>query len=387
MNIAILGLPLLLLLIAAIVGAGYLIVRRPKIGLLLVGVGAAVLALLFLGVRQRQVAVVESHRSHVVEEQALIQAQAGMARWRMAIDQSAPVARYACRELACRALARQIVEQIQELGLAPAEGMPPLELAVEMVDPLLQPARHHVAVVLRSVIAQRWPADAKPVRIRWMADAMPRAVPTTQEANRAVLRWSETNDGPEKRVVAVLEAGSTRASLSALHADKSWVLDELPQSRDANLVVVGRSGLVPWQDEARDAALADAQRQIGALASAGNRDPVAMSVGDPDVIDECVQEVAEQDGTQYMAAVLVRAVTQGSPADADVSSRAVLPKGYVRSDVARIVLTVAALFAMVALAYLFLDAGTKGYYTWPLRVGAALAFAVLCVIVMKAFGR
>ena len=384
MNIAILGLPLLLLLIAAIVGAGYLIVRRPKVGALLFGVGVTVVALAVLGLRVHQAAVVET-RYDLLEEQARAHvAQAEANQWRAITDKSGLVSRYACRELACRALARQVAEQIQTQGLAPAEGSPPLELAVELSEPVLESARRDIDDVLRSAIAERWPVAAKPVRIRWVTGDAPA---TTQDGNHALLRWSERNtDG--KRVVAALEAGTTRAVLTAPHADKSWVVGELLPSLDSSIVVVGRSGLMPWEREAREAAAADAQRRAReqrlALAGGGR---AAVGINDVDVIDECVQEVADSDGTKYMAAALATAKTNGAVSGMAGSSSSALPRSPVRSDVVRTVLAVAALLVMVVLAYLFLDAGTKGYYTWPLRIGAAMAFAVLCVIVMKTFGR
>jgi len=43
----------------------------------------------------------------------------------------------------------------------------------------------------------------------------------------------------------------------------------------------------------------------------------------------------------------------------------------------------AALGVMVLLAYVFVDAGRRGRYTWPLRVGSAAAFALLCVLMGK----
>ncbi|MCZ6682073.1 MAG: hypothetical protein O7B26_02745, partial [Planctomycetota bacterium] len=42
-------------------------------------------------------------------------------------------------------------------------------------------------------------------------------------------------------------------------------------------------------------------------------------------------------------------------------------------------LSVAFLAGLLVIAYLFLDANTRGHYTWPLRVGSAIAFAAICV--------
>ncbi|MCP4247722.1 MAG: hypothetical protein GY778_11795 [bacterium] len=45
----------------------------------------------------------------------------------------------------------------------------------------------------------------------------------------------------------------------------------------------------------------------------------------------------------------------------------------------RAVLAAVVLAAMIFLAYLFLDSGTRGQFTWPLRIFSALAFVGICV--------
>ncbi|MCH7813261.1 MAG: hypothetical protein IID40_04490 [Planctomycetes bacterium] len=45
----------------------------------------------------------------------------------------------------------------------------------------------------------------------------------------------------------------------------------------------------------------------------------------------------------------------------------------------RTVLAAVVLAVMIFLAYLFLDSGTRGQFTWPLRIFSALAFVGICV--------
>ena len=45
-----------------------------------------------------------------------------------------------------------------------------------------------------------------------------------------------------------------------------------------------------------------------------------------------------------------------------------------------------ALAAMVYLAYLFLDAGTRGQFTWPLRIFSVVAFVGICIFLVL-YGR
>ncbi|HUU82713.1 MAG TPA: hypothetical protein VM243_04335 [Phycisphaerae bacterium] len=41
-----------------------------------------------------------------------------------------------------------------------------------------------------------------------------------------------------------------------------------------------------------------------------------------------------------------------------------------------------ALAAMIYLAYLFVDSGTRGHFTWPLRIFSVLAFVAICVFLV-----
>jgi len=78
-------------------------------------------------------------------------------------------------------------------------------------------------------------------------------------------------------------------------------------------------------------------------------------------------------------------VTATQPSDPSVASTAnhrIDHRSIVRTPL-REVAAVAALLVMVVLAYLFLDAGTKGYYTWPLRIGSAATFVVFCVLAVR----
>ncbi len=41
-----------------------------------------------------------------------------------------------------------------------------------------------------------------------------------------------------------------------------------------------------------------------------------------------------------------------------------------------------ALGAMICLGYLFADAGTRGHFTWPLRILSAVGFVGICAAVI-----
>jgi len=50
------------------------------------------------------------------------------------------------------------------------------------------------------------------------------------------------------------------------------------------------------------------------------------------------------------------------------------------------VVSAAALLAMVILGYSFLSAGRRGGWAWPIRIGTTLAFGVLCLVMLRAYG-
>ncbi|MHC4567597.1 MAG: hypothetical protein ACYTE3_17770, partial [Planctomycetota bacterium] len=61
--------------------------------------------------------------------------------------------------------------------------------------------------------------------------------------------------------------------------------------------------------------------------------------------------------------------------------KAVLARTH-RLNWARMIGSVAGLLALITVAYVFLNAATKGYYTWSLRIaGVVLAAAVIILFV------
>jgi len=53
------------------------------------------------------------------------------------------------------------------------------------------------------------------------------------------------------------------------------------------------------------------------------------------------------------------------------------------SPAIKTIFAAAALVICLALAFLFLDAGRRGRYAWPLRFGTVIVFAGLCVLLWK----
>ncbi len=88
--------------------------------------------------------------------------------------------------------------------------------------------------------------------------------------------------------------------------------------------------------------------------------------------DRFVEEIARPYGTLFRAAVLVSAPQEDVRALAERFRKSVLERCDARADARRQVLLAAAaalgMAVVVFLLYTFLNAGTKGYFAWPLRI-------------------
>lgn len=98
----------------------------------------------------------------------------------------------------------------------------------------------------------------------------------------------------------------------------------------------------------------------------------ALTVNERGVVLDAQVEYADDTASTTSSVCIV--------ADAPLAGAGVSSGRQVNVWVSRVTM-LAALAVMVSLAYVFVDAGRRGRYTWPLRVGSAAAFALLCVLI------
>ena len=93
--------------------------------------------------------------------------------------------------------------------------------------------------------------------------------------------------------------------------------------------------------------------------------------------DEFVQQTRGHDVRKYRVAVLM-----DFPRDSILGTLDLSEKPQANSWQEQVIVVIA-LAILLTLSYLFLDAGRRGRYAWPLRLGTAIVFAGLCVLLWK----
>ncbi len=74
---------------------------------------------------------------------------------------------------------------------------------------------------------------------------------------------------------------------------------------------------------------------------------------------------------------------QGDPGESSSMPEAIRQRWSGLHSWSKGAIAAGALAFLLVLTYLFLDAGRRGRYTWPLRLGTAIVFAGLCVLLWK----
>lgn len=81
-------------------------------------------------------------------------------------------------------------------------------------------------------------------------------------------------------------------------------------------------------------------------------------------------------------AVAHRGEPERHPAEIHANRRPFVVNGIWRGDLLWSLLTAFTIAALLYLGYIFLDASTRGHFTWRLRILSVLTFAVLCAVVV-----
>jgi len=138
----------------------------------------------------------------------------------------------------------------------------------------------------------------------------------------------------------------------------------------------GRSGEpVPRRSAYTETSVAQDGLQRTLTASAGfggDEDPAGEGDSDSAGSANVADAFAE---TSAAVSTVERPLSAATPAYAPMPAP---PAPRSRLPLPWTVVSVAALAGMIYLGYLFLDAGTRGHYTWTLRAVAVLGFAGLC---------
>ena len=186
--------------------------------------------------------------------------------------------------------------------------------------------------------------------------------------------------------------GNNQVSINAKFDEKPWIEDSygLWNSRPNKRLIIAKSAeSCVTREEAVGQAIDSACQQLTTLlrqtprAKATPSLPRHVTANDileeDFIVDRFSQKFAGMAGEIWRHALLIDASVEKM--DQLAVHKAVLARTH-RLNWARMIFSVAGLLALITVAYVFLNAATKGYYTWSLRIaGVVLAATVIILFV------
>jgi hypothetical protein len=192
---------------------------------------------------------------------------------------------------------------------------------------------------------------------------------------------SQINSGTVSETVL---SQDRQTSIDADFVEKPWVDDFsgfLNTNPNSRLLIAKSSESCLSESEANQQAMNDACKQVGPLLT-NIRNPVKLSYNDiresDMILDRFVQSFDGAAGKIWRQALLIDAstdkLTQLARREADMAQAR-------RMNWARMFFSIAGLLVLITVVYVFLNAATKGYYAWSLRIaGIVLALIVIFLL-------
>ena len=390
------GFILLLLTILVVIVLIKLFWKRPSVAavIVLVVLSCLVFAYLFLGVsHQRTLPVYQ--RAHPVAEPLVRSAGPSAAIWLPGVEDEFEANIYPSKLSAARSLALRIDEPIRQLF--GSQEWPDKGIVFESGHDrtLLE---EFIKTAARKFSQIQWTIEPETVTVQ------PDEVGITldfsvSQTGRPPWAVGDSSDAP---LISKVTSGTCRASalygnrrisLNAEFVEKPWienfygVWNSRPNKR---LIIAKSSGSCLTGQEAERQAIVNACNQLTPLLRQTPRAQATPSltrkVTPNDVLergfilDRFSQKFDGRAGEIWRHALLIDA----SPDRMEqLAARKVVVARIQRWNWARMILSVAGLLALITVTYVFLNAATKGYYTWSLRIaGVVLAVAVIILFVV-----
>jgi hypothetical protein len=237
----------------------------------------------------------------------------------------------------------------------------------------------------------------------WTAAPETVAVQTDQVGIRIDIVKVQTNAAPwlggsndemaSGTIQACVLAGSRQASMSAEFVEKPWVEDLsgfLNARPDSRFVVAKSSESCMTEAEANSQAIQSACAQIAdmlgqtSLRRSGVPVSFARPVDSTDILegdfilDRFIQSFEGTAGKIWRQALLVDVSAEKLK---NLAERKVIIAQVRKRHFAGMFFSIVGLVVLITVVYAFLNAATKGYYTWSLRI-AGVIFALVVIILL-----
>lgn len=207
--------------------------------------------------------------------------------------------------------------------------------------------------------------------------------------------WMRESGATSGTIQASVLSQNRHASIKADFSEKPWVedfssfLNAKPNSR---FVIAKSTESCMTEGEANRQALENACVQLTQMLSritrrrSGVPKPLASRVEADDilesnlVLDRFVQSFEGSAGRIWRQALLI----DGSTSKLEqLAHRKVMMARAMKMNWAKMFVTVFGLLALITIVYAFLNAATKGYYTWSLRIAGIVLAAIAIILLLS----
>ncbi len=379
-------LPILILLLFAVIAVMIFFIKlcskRPWIAVIVPLVVLPLFAWFFLSVSHRQVVPVYEHLHRGPDSTGSEPTTAAI--WMPGVEDEFEASVYPSRPSAVRSLGLRISEPIRQVF---GDQASPNRMI------LFEGAHDHELVEGFGRAITRELPD-----IRWSIEPETVAVAADEVGIRLDLMKMQTHSAPwlgesqgemtSGTIQATVLASDKRASIKADFVDKPWIENFYGfwNSRPNTRIVIAKSAeSCLTQTQANRQAVEDACAQLTELlgqapraqATPGlTRKVTSTDVLEGDfILDRFVQSFDGRAGKIWRQALLIDA--SAGKIEQLALRKAVVARAM-KMSLARMFFSVVGLLVLITVVYAFLNAATKGYYAWSLRIaGAVLALVVI----------
>ena len=193
-------------------------------------------------------------------------------------------------------------------------------------------------------------------------------------------------EGASGTVQANIFCGPRQSSISTKYNNKFWIenfSDYVNRNPEHQYIIAKSNETCLTPEEADKEAIKDACYQVKQLLinskNSANLNYNYLSNSGM-VKDRFVQSLDGSVGKIWRQAILLDVSNQKLNHLADILSGAARTRSL---DWARMIFSIIGLFVLITIVYIFLNAATRGYYSWSLRIAGVILAAIFLIIILK----